>query len=151
MIFVLPSQLYQKAISLPKERQWRSAKDAVPYRQVLNDTWDPTWHSSPPDQTGVKEDRTTTKHLIPNLDQQWVACSWPWWAVWPDQDMSFGPCCKFLSVFGVGCYRPSKDDATLARVAMLSAPFPDIFPGVGVTFTVKCHRTQSYGSDYYGK
>lgn len=63
----------------------------------------------------------------------------------------FGPCCTFLSLFGIQCYKPTMDDATWATVVMLSAPFPDIFPSVAVTFTVKCHWTQSYGSDYYGK
>lgn len=37
-------------------------------------------------------------------------------------------------MFRAECYRPTRDDATLAPVAMLSAPFLDMFPSVCV-----CH------------
>lgn len=38
-------------------------------------------------------------------------------------------------MFGAECYRPTRDDATLAPVAMLSAPFLDMFPSVCVSLS----------------
>jgi len=145
-------QLYRRAVSIPKERQQTWACFVVPCHQFLNNTWDSTLHFQPSTVLLIRQLLRKTGPLSTTLCKtqtrdglQLTLVNCRAWACW-----LFGPCCKCLSLFGIECYKPNRDDATLATVVM-SPPFLGISPSMSVTFTVKCHWTQSYSSDCYGK